>query len=100
MKHSMGRNQWKQGWGWFRPLGEVGRGKSRADLAVSLPEAELCTMQGRGQRIVSMTPVRRLFILGFLGAFLAGTVPAQTSQNIPDVTAITLEDLMDLHSHR
>src|SRR6266481_5961078 len=96
MKHSMGRNQWKQGWGWFRPLGEVGRGKSRADLAVSLPEAELCTMQGRGQRIVSMTPVRRLFILGFLGAFLAGTVPAQTSQNIPDVTAITLEDLMDL----
>src|SRR6266403_2259931 len=96
MKHSMGRNQWKQGWGWFRPLGEVGRGKSRADFAVSLPERELCALQGRGQRIVSMTPVRRLFILGFLGAFLAGTVPAQTSQNIPDVTAITLEDLMDL----
>src|SRR5882672_11508804 len=96
MKHSMGRNQWKQGWGWFRPLGEVGRGKSRADSAVSLPERELCALQGRGQRIVSMTPVRRLFILGFLGAFLAGTVPAQTSQNIPDVTAITLEDLMDL----
>ena len=96
MKHSMGRNQWKQGWGWFQPLGKVGRGKSRADLAVSLPEGELCTLQGRGQRIVSMTPVRRLFILGFLGAFLAGTVPAQTSQNIPDVTAITLEDLMDL----
>src|SRR6266850_7255 len=96
MKHSMGRNLWKQGWGWFRPLGEVGRGKSRADLAVSLPEGELCALQGRGQRIVSMTPVRRLFILGFLGAFLAGTVPAQTSQNIPDVTAITLEDLMDL----
>jgi len=43
-----------------------------------------------------MTPVRRLFILGFLGAFLAVTVLAQTSQNIPDVTAITLEDLMDL----
>jgi len=43
-----------------------------------------------------MTTARRLFILGFLGAFLAVTVPAQTSQNIPDVTKITLEDLMDL----
>ena len=96
MKHRIRRDQWKQGWGWFRPFGEVGREKPRADFAVSVPEGEVYPLRGPSQSIVSMTPVRRLFILGFLGAFLAVTVLAQTSQNIPDVTAITLEDLMDL----
>src|SRR3981189_421344 len=96
MKHRIRRDQGKQGWGWFRPLGEVGREKPRADFAVSVPEGEVYPLRGTTQSIVSMTPVRRLFILGFLGAFLAVTVLAQTSQNIPDVTAITLEDLMDL----
>ena len=96
MKHRIRRDQWKQGWGWFRPFGEVGREKLRADFAVSVPEGEVYPLRGPTQSIVSMTPVRRLFILGFLGAFLAVTVLAQTSQNIPDVTAITLEDLMDL----
>jgi iron complex outermembrane receptor protein len=96
MRHRIGRNQWKQGWGWFRPLGEGGRGKSRADMIVRLPEGEVHPPRGRRQVIVSMTPVRRLFTLCFLGAFLAVTVPAQTPQNIPDVTTITLEDLMDL----
>jgi len=96
MKHKIGRNLWKQGWGWFRPLGEVGRGKSRADLAIRLPEGEVYALPRRSQGIVSMTPVRRLFILVFLGAYLAVTLPAQTPQNIPDVTAITLEDLMNL----
>ena len=96
MKHRIRRDQWKQGCGWFRPLVEMGREKPCADLAVSVPEGEVYPLRGPSQSIVSMTPVRRLFILGFLGAFLAVTVPAQTSQNIPDVTAITLEDLMDL----
>jgi iron complex outermembrane recepter protein len=96
MKHRIRRDQWKQGWGWFRPFGAVGREKPRADFAVSVPEGEVYPLRGPSQSIVSMTPVRRLFILGFLGAFLAVTVLAQTSQNIPDVTAITLEDLMDL----
>lgn len=96
MKHRIRRDQWKQGWGWFRPFGEVGREKPCADFAVSVPEGEVYPLRGHSQSIVSMTPVRRLFILGFLGAFLAVTVLAQTSQNIPDVTAITLEDLMDL----
>ena len=96
MKNSIGRNQRKQGGGWFRALGKVGRGKSRADLAVRLPEGVVYTLQGRSQSIDSITPLRRLFLLGFLGAFLAVTASAQVSQNIPDVTAITLEDLMNL----
>jgi iron complex outermembrane recepter protein len=39
---------------------------------------------------------RRLFLISFLGVFLAVTTSAQAPQNIPDVTAITLEDLMNL----
>src|ERR1700688_1379217 len=95
MKHRIRRNQRRQG-GWFRALGEVVCGKSRADLAIRLPEGQAHTPQVSRQRIDSLAPMRRLFLLGFLGAFLAATVSAQKSQNIPDVTAITLEDLMNM----
>ncbi len=66
------------------------------DLAVRLTEDQARTPRIRRRSIDSITPLRRLFLLGFLGAFLAVTASAQVSQNIPDVTAITLEDLMNL----
>jgi iron complex outermembrane receptor protein len=97
MTHRIGRNQRRQEGGWFRAFGKVGRRKSRADLAARLPEGEIRTLWGRSQSIIdSMTPMRRLLVLGVLGAFLAVAVSAQSSQNIPDVTTITLEDLMNL----
>jgi iron complex outermembrane receptor protein len=95
MKNSTGQNQRKQ-WGWFRAPGDVGLEKARADLAVLPTEGEVCPMRRHSRSIDSMTPVRRLFLLGFLGTFLAATMWAQTSQNLPDVTAISLEDLMNL----
>jgi iron complex outermembrane receptor protein len=96
MKHRMRRNRRKHGGGWFQALGEAGRGKSRADLTNCPTEGEVCTLRGRSQSIDSMTPARRLLLLSFLGVFLAVTVSAQVSQNIPDVTVISLEDLMNL----
>ncbi len=95
MKPSKRRNQRKLG-GWFRAPGDVGLKEARADLAVLPPEGEVCPMRRHSQSVNAMTPVRRLFLLGFLGTFLAATMWAQTSQNLPDVTAISLEDLMNL----
>jgi iron complex outermembrane receptor protein len=96
MKHRIGRNQRKQAAGWLRALAKVGQGKSRADLAVRLPEKEGYPLRGHSRGMDSLTPLRRVCIISFLGVFLAVTALAQTQQNIPDVTAITLEDLMNL----
>jgi iron complex outermembrane recepter protein len=96
MKHRIGRNQQKHAMEWFPDLGKVRRGESRAGMAVCLPEREGSTLRGRSQSMNSTTPMRRLFLVSFLGVFLAVTTSAQAPQNIPDVTAITLEDLMNL----
>jgi iron complex outermembrane recepter protein len=83
MRHRIGRDQREQPGDWFRPLREAGRGNSRAGLSDHLSTEP-------------MALVRRLFLTGLLGALLAVTVSAQGPQNIPDVTAISLEDLMNL----
>jgi iron complex outermembrane recepter protein len=96
MTHKIGRNQPKQSSGWFRVLGKVGRGKSRAALTGRLLEAEGSALPSRSQSSAAVSHLRRPFLLGFLGVFLAFAASAQVPQNIPDVTAITLEDLMNL----
>jgi iron complex outermembrane receptor protein len=80
MTHSIGRNQRDRSRGWFRKL----------------PEREVRSPRRRSPCGASIAPVRRLFLLGCLWAFLAVSMSAQTAQNMPDVTAITLEDLMNL----
>src|SRR6266699_2702155 len=80
----------------FRLSEMVQRRGSRARLADDSQEGKPKMLFNRDHKTGPAMRAGRIFILGFLGAFLAGTLPAQTSQNIPDVTAITLEDLMDL----
>jgi len=84
MKHRIGRNQRKQAAGWFRALAKVGQGKSRADLAIRLSEKECYPLRGHTQGMDSPKPLRRVFIISFLGVFLAVTTLAQSPQNIPD----------------
>ena len=38
----------------------------------------------------------RIFLAGFLSVLLAGSTIAQNSRNVPDVTAMSMEDLMNL----
>jgi len=38
----------------------------------------------------------RIFLAGFLSVLLAGSTVAQNSRNVPDVTAMSMEDLMNL----
>ena len=96
MTHSIRRNRRDQGRDWLRERPEVGRRTARCDQAVAPPVGEVCAPRPGGQCGDSITPVRRLLLLGFLWVFLAVSMSAQTTQNIPDVTKITLEDLMNL----
>ena len=96
MKPRIKRDQHKQAGGRFWLLGRVWHGKPSGDLATSAPRDEVRTSPVRSRELRPVTSVRRLVLHGLLGAFLAVSASAQTSQNIPDVTAITLEDLMNL----
>jgi len=96
MKPRIKRDQHKQAGGRFWLLGRVWHGKPSGDLATSAPRDEVRTSPVRSRELRPITSVRRLVLHGLLGAFLAVSASAQTSQNIPDVTAITLEDLMNL----
>src|ERR1700692_2757076 len=95
MKLKIGRNQRKHAGGRYGLLGKAGPGGSGDRKTSFSPEGEVCPQPVRHHGSVTITPVRRLFALGLLGVFLAVTVSAQ-SQNIPDVTAISLEDLMNM----
>src|SRR6202140_5017500 len=95
MKLKIGRNQRKHAGGRYGLLGKAGPGGSGDRKTSFSREGEVCPQPVRHHGSVTITPVRRLFALGLLGVFLAVTVSAQ-SQNIPDVTAINLEDLMNM----
>jgi len=77
-------------------LGKLRHKNAGAAMAARFQEGEVSTPVIRNQSITSTMPVRRFFLAGCLGTLLAVTVAAQVPQNIPDVTSITLEDLMNL----
>src|SRR5712675_819010 len=96
MKPRIKRDQQKQAGGRFWLFGKVWHGKPSGDLATSAPRDKVRISAVRSRELRPIASVRRLVLHGLLGAFLAVSASAQTSQNIPDVTAITLEDLMNL----
>src|SRR3984957_12953585 len=96
MKLKLGRNQWRHAGQWFSMLESASRGKLGAKMIEPLPAPELCAEAPRVRSGSSFSTVQRLFLLSILGAFLAVSVSGQVAQNIPDVTQITLEDLMNL----
>ena len=91
MKLKIARNQRKHAGGRYWLFDKAG-----AREAPLLTEGEVCLQAVPNRGNSTITPMRRLFVLGMLGVLLAVTVSAQTSQNIPDVTAISLEDLMNM----
>src|SRR5258708_31682509 len=96
MKSSIKHDQQKQAGSRFWLLGKIWHGKRGGGLVAKSPEGDLCASPVRNHGNRPMTSVRRIGLHGLLGAFLAVSASAQTTQNIPDVTAITLEDLMNL----
>src|SRR6266436_587699 len=67
-----------------------------ARLADDFQEGKLNMLFNRDHKTSPAMRAGRIFLSGFLSVLLAGSTLAQNSQKVPDVTAITLEDLMDL----
>ena len=95
MNHSRGRRQPKQERGWFHVYGKAR--KSSASLAARLSEGKVAALPICNQNSGSITSARWIFLLGILVVFLVGTASGQVPDNFPDVTAISLEDLMNLN---
>jgi len=76
--------------------GNVPGRKSLATFVDQLLEGKLNTLFNRRHKRGPALGAGRIFLVGFLAVVLAATTVAQTSQNVPDVTSMSLEDLMGM----
>jgi iron complex outermembrane receptor protein len=74
----------------------VQRRESRAHLTDDLQEGKLIMPFNRDHKTGPAMRAGRIFLAGFLSVLLAGSTVAQNSRNVPDVTAMSMEDLMNL----
>jgi len=74
----------------------VQRRESCARLADDFQEGKLNMLFNRDHKIGPAMRAGRIFLAGFLSVLLAGSTVAQNSRNVPDVTAMSMEDLMNL----
>ena len=91
MNHREGRREQE------RVRGKAWSRKSRAGLTARFAEEEVAALPIRNPNIGTIKSAQRIFLLGVMVVFLVGMVSAQVPDNFPDVTAISLEDLMNLN---
>src|SRR6266700_788626 len=80
----------------FRLSEMVQRRGSRARLADDSQEGKPKMLFNRAHKTGPAMRAGRIFLAGFLSVLLAGSTVAQNSRNVPDVTAMSMEDLMNL----
>src|SRR3989440_8801701 len=69
---------------------------SLASLADQLLEGKLNMLFHRNNKSGPVRSAGRILLAGFLAGVLAGSTVAQTSRSVPDVTAVSLEDLWNM----
>lgn len=80
----------------FGANGNVPDRESFASLADQLLEGKLNMLFNRNHKSGPVQSTGRILLAGFLAVCLAAPTPAQTSRSVPDVTAMSMEDLMNL----
>jgi len=80
----------------FRLSEMVQRREARARLVDDFQEGKLNMLFNCDHKTGPAMRAGRIFLAGFLSVLLAGTTVAQNSRNVPDVTAMSMEDLMNL----
>jgi len=80
----------------FRLSEMVQRRGSRARLADDSQEGKPKMLFNRDHKTGPAMRAGRIFLAGFLSVLLTGSTVAQNSRNVPDVTAMSMEDLMNL----
>jgi iron complex outermembrane receptor protein len=96
MNDRKNRHQLEQRKNPFRLSEMVQRGDPRARLTHDFQEGKLNMLFNRDHKTGPATRAGRIFLAGFLSVLLAGSTVAQNSRNVPDVTAMSMEDLMNL----
>ena len=80
----------------FGAYGNVPDRESLASLADQLLEGKLNMLFNRNHKSGPVQSTGRILLAGFLAVCLTSPTPAQTSRSVPDVTAMSMEDLMNL----
>jgi len=80
----------------FRLSEMVQRREPRVRLADDFKEGKLNMFFNRDHKTGLVMRAGRILLAGFLSVLLAGSTIAQNSRNVPDVTAMSMEDLMNL----
>src|ERR1700720_1921873 len=80
----------------FSAYGNVPDRESVASLAVQFLEGKLNMLFHRNHDSEPAPSAGRILLAGFLAVCLTSPTPAQTSRSVPDVTAMSMEDLMNL----
>ena len=96
MNDKTNRHHVERGRDLFRLSETDQRQQPRARLAADLKEGKLNMLFNRDHRAGLAMRSGRIFLAGFLSVLLASGTVAQNSRNVPDVTAMSMEDLMNL----
>src|SRR3981081_3092550 len=80
----------------FHPSEMVQRGESRARLADNFLEGKLNMPCNRNYKTGPAMGAGRILLASFLAVCLTATTEAQTSRSVPDVTKMSVEDLMNI----
>src|SRR6266850_1721380 len=80
----------------FRMPEMVQRRESRARLASKFLEGKLNMLFNRNHKSGPAMGAGRILLAGFLAVCLTATTEAQSSRSVPDVTAMSMEDLMNM----
>src|SRR5258708_1784822 len=80
----------------FRLSEIVQRRASRARLTDDLQEGKLNMLFNRDHKTGPAMRAGRIFLAGFLSVLLAGSTVAQNPRNVPDVSAMSMEDRNNL----
>jgi len=96
MNDRKNRHHLERGEAPFRLSETVQRREPRARLADDFKEGKLNMLFNRDHETGLAMRAGRIFLAGFLSVLLAGSTIAQNPRNVPDVTAMSMEDLMNL----
>src|SRR6266852_2420451 len=96
MNDKKNRNHWERRGASFRLSEMVNRGESGTTLTDDLQEGKQTMLFNRYHKTGPSMRAGRIVLATFLSALLAGNAMAQNQKTVPDVTAMSMEDLMNM----
>src|SRR5882757_1888484 len=96
MNERKNQNHLERGWAPFRMSEMFQRGESRSRLTDDLQEGKSNMLFHRNHKTGPAMRAGKIVLATFLSALLAGNAIAQDQKSVPDVAAMSMEDLMNM----